>query len=49
MARITLGEDRAALEASDEEYRSLEAGDILYFPTAPPLVTDEEKAFLVTQ
>ena len=49
MARITLGEDRIALEASDKEYRSLEAGDILYFPTAPPLVTDEEKAFLVTQ
>ena len=49
MARITLGEDRIALEASDKEYRSLEAGDILYFPTSPPLVTDEEKAFLVTQ
>jgi hypothetical protein len=49
MARITLGEDRFALEASHHEYRSLEAGDILYFPTAPPLVTNEERAFLVTQ
>jgi hypothetical protein len=49
MARITLSEDRFATEASHQEYRSLEAGDILYFPTSPPLVSDEERAFLVTQ
>jgi 3-deoxy-D-manno-oct-2-ulosonic acid (Kdo) hydroxylase len=49
MARITLREDRFATEARMEEYRGLEAGDILYFPTAPPLVTPEQRAFLVTQ
>ena len=49
MARITLREDRFATEASRQEYRGLEAGDILYFPTSPPLVTDEERTFLVTQ
>ncbi len=49
MARITLREDRFATEASRQEYRDLEAGDILYFPTSPPLVTHEERTFLVTQ
>jgi hypothetical protein len=49
MARITLREERFATEASEQEYRGLESGDILYFPTAPPLVTAEERAFLVTQ
>ncbi len=49
MARITLGEDRFATEASEQEYRGLEAGDILYLPTAPPLITPEERTFLVTQ
>jgi hypothetical protein len=49
MARITLREDRFATEASDQEYRSLEGGDILYFPSAPPLIRDEERSFLVTQ
>jgi hypothetical protein len=49
MARITLYEDRFTTGASENEYRSLESGDILYFPTAPPLVTAEERRFLVTQ
>ena len=49
MARITLHKDRFATEASGQEYRGLEAGDILYFPSSPPLVTDEERTFLVTQ
>jgi hypothetical protein len=49
MARITLGENRFTSGATDEEYRYLEAGDILYFPVAPPLVTEAERAFLVTQ
>jgi hypothetical protein len=49
MARITLREDRFATEASDQEYRSLETGDILFFPTTPPLISDEERSFLVTQ
>ncbi|MGC8640836.1 MAG: Kdo hydroxylase family protein [Isosphaeraceae bacterium] len=49
MARITLREDRFTTEASPDEYRGLETGDILYFPTAPPLVSPEQRAFLVTQ
>jgi len=49
MARFTLEEDRFKTEATAEEYQGLEAGDILFFPTAPPLVTAEEQAFLVTQ
>jgi hypothetical protein len=49
MARIELGEDRFAAEASEREYRGLEAGDILFFPIAPPLISDEDRAFLLTQ
>jgi hypothetical protein len=49
MARITLGEDRFVSGASEREYRSLEAGDILYFPTSPPLISASEQTFLVTQ
>lgn len=49
MARITLRADRFATEATDEEYRGLETGDILFFPKAPLLVTAEQRAFLVTQ
>jgi hypothetical protein len=49
MARITLSANRFATEASEHEYRSLEAGDILYFPLSPPLLRDEDRSFLVTQ
>ena len=49
MARITLGAERFNTEASREEYRGLESGDILYFPSSPPLLPDEDRAFLVTQ
>jgi hypothetical protein len=49
MARITLCEDRFPTEASEHEYQSLEAGDILYFPVSPPLLPDADRAFLVTQ
>ncbi len=49
MARITLGAERFGTEASGPEYRGLEAGDILYFPVSPPLLPDEDRAFLVTQ
>jgi hypothetical protein len=49
MARIELREDRFAVEASQREYQGLEAGDILFFPIAPPLVSADERAFLVTQ
>ena len=49
MARIALLEDRFATEATKQEYRGLESGDILFFPTGPLLVTAEERRFLVTQ
>lgn len=49
MARITLGAERFGTEASEAEYRGLETGDILYFPATPSLVSDEDRAFLVTQ
>jgi hypothetical protein len=49
MARITLGAERFDTEASGSEYRGLESGDILYFPVSPPLLPDEDRAFLVTQ
>jgi hypothetical protein len=49
MARIELRDDRLTAEATEREYRGLEAGDIVFFPSAPPLVTCEEQAFLVTQ
>jgi hypothetical protein len=49
MARIAVRADRFGEEASEQEYRGLEAGDIVYFPVSPALVTPEERAFLVTQ
>ena len=49
MARITLGNGRFHTEASALEYRGLESGDILYFPDSPPLLPDDDRAFLVTQ
>jgi hypothetical protein len=49
MARITMGVERFGTEASAAEYRGLEAGDILYFPISPPLLTEQDRAFLVTQ
>jgi hypothetical protein len=49
MARLTVREDRFTYEACEDEYRGLEAGDILYFPVSPALVTLEEREFLVSQ
>ena len=49
MARIALGRGAVAYRADAREYRGLEAGDILYFPVSPPLLPDEDRAFLVTQ
>lgn len=49
MARITMGAERLGAEASEAEYRGLETGDILYFPQSPPLVSEADRAFLVTQ
>src|SRR5262245_18059717 len=49
MARITMGVERFGTEASEPEYRGLEAGDILFFPISPPLLTEQDRAFLVRQ
>jgi hypothetical protein len=49
MARIVMGVERFGTQASEQECRGLEAGDILYLPTSPPLLTEQDRAFLVTQ
>jgi hypothetical protein len=49
MARIILGAERFGTEASEAEYHRLESGDILYFPVSPPLLSEQDRAFLVTQ
>jgi hypothetical protein len=49
MARITIGVDQQQRTASDERYQRLESGDILYFPSTPVVLTDEERAFLLSQ
>jgi hypothetical protein len=46
---MTLGAERFGTEASDSEYRGLELGDILYFQVSPPLISEEDRTFLVTQ
>lgn len=49
MARITLGAEHFGVEASPDQYSGLESGDILFFPQSPPLVSEADRAFLVTQ
>ena len=49
VGRIALCEDRFATEAGEQEYRGLKSGDILFFAMSPPLITEEERRFLVTQ
>jgi hypothetical protein len=49
MALIKLDSQHFGCEASEQEYRSLEAGDILYFRVSPPLLAEEDRTFLVTQ
>jgi hypothetical protein len=49
MARITIAVDQQHRPAGDEQYRRLESGDILYFPSTPFELTDEERAFLLAQ
>ncbi len=49
MARITLRAERFGTEATEAEYGGLEGGDIFYFPESPPLISDDDRAFLVTQ
>jgi hypothetical protein len=49
MARITIEDYRTGLKATEEQYRRLETGDILYFPTTPFALSAEERAFLLAQ
>jgi hypothetical protein len=49
MARITIEPYRPKTTATDEQYRRLESGDILYFPTSPFALSQEERAFLLAQ
>ncbi len=49
MGRITIEGRREGEPASDPEYRALETGEILYFPTTPFELTDEERRFLLGQ
>jgi hypothetical protein len=49
MARITLGIERIGTAATEGEYQQLESGDILYFPVSPSLLSEHDRAFLVTQ
>jgi 3-deoxy-D-manno-oct-2-ulosonic acid (Kdo) hydroxylase len=49
MARITIAPYRPGSPATDEQFRRLEAGDILYFPTTPFSITHEERSFLLEQ
>lgn len=49
MARVTIGNEPGDGVANEEQYRRLEAGDILYFPRTPFELTREERAFLLSQ
>jgi hypothetical protein len=49
MARVTIEGDERNLVATEEQYRRLESGDILYFPRTPFELKAEERAFLLSQ
>jgi hypothetical protein len=49
MARLTIEAARGASGATEDEYRRLESGDILYFPTTPFAVSTEDRSFLLQQ
>jgi 3-deoxy-D-manno-oct-2-ulosonic acid (Kdo) hydroxylase len=49
MARLTIDAERASGTATQEQYGRLETGDILYFPTNPIELPDEDRAFLLRQ
>jgi hypothetical protein len=49
MARLTLSQERPGTQASEAEYRALESGDILFFPTSPEFLSEEDRVFLVRQ
>jgi hypothetical protein len=49
MARFTIELDQVNATATEEQYRRLESGDILYFPSTPFALTAEDRAFLLSQ
>jgi hypothetical protein len=49
VARVSLQGSQTSGAASEEICGHLEAGDILYFPQTPFELTDEERAFLLSQ
>jgi hypothetical protein len=49
MARVTIEGDQRGLTATEEQYRRLESGDILYFPRTPFELTAGEREFLLSQ
>ena len=49
MALITIENYRLGLTATEDHYRRLETGDILFFPGTPFELTAEERAFLLSQ
>ncbi len=49
MARVTIEGGLSEATASDDHYRGLETGDILYFPKTPFTLTAEERAVLLAQ
>jgi hypothetical protein len=49
MARIAIEGYRPSTPADEEQYRRLETGDILYFPTTPFELSLEERQFLLSQ
>src|SRR5712691_709695 len=49
MALITIENYRPGMTATEEDYRRLETGDILFFPTTPFEIAFEEREFLLSQ
>lgn len=49
MARVTIDSEFANTTAADDHYRSLESGDILYFPRTPFHLTAADRAVLLAQ
>jgi hypothetical protein len=49
MARVTIEGDGGSLVATEEQYRRLESGDILYFPRTPFELSTEDREFLLSQ
>src|SRR4051812_27010704 len=49
MARLAIEDHRSGTTATDEQYRRLETGDILYFPSMPFELSTAEREFLLRQ